>query len=90
MINRPRTDAGRLALVFYDAKPRTPQSRASGRELIAAMADHILATEAELDAEHAATVERLRQRDAQSEPDDYWTGWNDALDKVLALKESQP
>jgi len=28
-------------------------------------------------------VEVRRQLDAQSEPDDYWTGWNDALDAAL-------
>lgn len=30
-------------------------------------------------------VEKLRQRDSQSEPDEYWTGWNDALDAVKRL-----
>jgi len=29
-------------------------------------------------------LERLRQRDSQSEPDDYWTGWNDAIDRCKA------
>jgi hypothetical protein len=32
----------------------------------------------------ADRIERLRQRDPTSDPDDYWTGWNDALDKAKA------
>ena len=38
----------------------------------------------------AARVEGKRQRDPCSDPDDYWTGWNDALDAALAAIKETP